>query len=351
MTEETRSYSIAQMRRLLRKKLDDPSLDAFCQDHFLDVFDAFGRGQRKDEKITLLLDHCRRDADRWRHLEGLVQQKLEISQDELPLPPKPETDLHEPSSPSKPETDPDGPLPPDGTCRWKWFVGGFAVSVVIVIVSFKWIRCLVEYRLTEAVVTLLVALVGVVVAVLAGILLPKIREELWSAGGGVALALALGVLATCFWSSPTQAECFPTSTPTPTSTPCPTPHPTIEGIAIQGAITITHPTGDCLEVGKEVSVEIAWERISDGVAIWVLVYSPVAHRYYPYRWEDDPPRPSGQRHIDVTFQKPERYDVVAILADEAASRILEEKRGTGVKEDEMPAGIEENDRISVARTR
>jgi hypothetical protein len=50
----------AQIRRLLNQALDDPGLDAFCQDYFPVVFDRFSRGMRKDEKITLLLDHCRR---------------------------------------------------------------------------------------------------------------------------------------------------------------------------------------------------------------------------------------------------------------------------------------------------
>ncbi|MBN1139663.1 MAG: metallophosphoesterase [Anaerolineae bacterium] len=49
--------------------LDDAQLDAMCLDHFPEVYDRFGRGMRRDEKITLLLDHCRRDA---RELERLA---------------------------------------------------------------------------------------------------------------------------------------------------------------------------------------------------------------------------------------------------------------------------------------
>jgi len=34
--------------------------------HFPDIYDKFSRGMRKDEKITMLLDHCRRFPE-YRH--------------------------------------------------------------------------------------------------------------------------------------------------------------------------------------------------------------------------------------------------------------------------------------------
>ncbi|MEW5956396.1 MAG: hypothetical protein AB1801_01635, partial [Chloroflexota bacterium] len=52
----------ARIRRQLNLTFDDPDLDAFCHDYFPGVFDRFSRGMRKDEKITLLLDHCRRSS-------------------------------------------------------------------------------------------------------------------------------------------------------------------------------------------------------------------------------------------------------------------------------------------------
>lgn len=52
--------SLGDLRRQLNQRFDDAELDAFCLDHFPAVYDKFGRGQRKDEKINLLLDHCRR---------------------------------------------------------------------------------------------------------------------------------------------------------------------------------------------------------------------------------------------------------------------------------------------------
>ena len=42
------------------QRLDDVQIDALCMDHFPDVYDTFARGLRRDEKINLLLDHCRR---------------------------------------------------------------------------------------------------------------------------------------------------------------------------------------------------------------------------------------------------------------------------------------------------
>jgi len=52
----------ATLRQLLQR-LDDVKLDALCLDHFPTVYDCFGRGLQRDEKINLLLDHCRRDPE------------------------------------------------------------------------------------------------------------------------------------------------------------------------------------------------------------------------------------------------------------------------------------------------
>lgn len=54
------SFDIAVVRHRLTVAFDDPALNAFCMDYFPDVYDKFSRGMRKDEKITLLLDYCRR---------------------------------------------------------------------------------------------------------------------------------------------------------------------------------------------------------------------------------------------------------------------------------------------------
>jgi CHAT domain-containing protein len=57
------------MRQQLNRRFDDPGLDGFCLDHFGQVYDRFSRGMRKDEKITLLIDHCRRAPDEWARLQ------------------------------------------------------------------------------------------------------------------------------------------------------------------------------------------------------------------------------------------------------------------------------------------
>ncbi len=43
--------------------LDDVELDGLCLDHFPTVYGKFGRGLRRDEKLNLLLDHCRRQPE------------------------------------------------------------------------------------------------------------------------------------------------------------------------------------------------------------------------------------------------------------------------------------------------
>jgi len=63
MSQDEQPDGVSGMRERLNQAFDDPGLDAFCLDHFPKVYDKFGRGMRKDEKITLLLDYCRRLED------------------------------------------------------------------------------------------------------------------------------------------------------------------------------------------------------------------------------------------------------------------------------------------------
>ena len=63
---------LASLRCRLGQAFDDPGLDAFCLDYFPEVYDRFSRGMRKDEKITQLLDHCRRKAGDLDRLAALL---------------------------------------------------------------------------------------------------------------------------------------------------------------------------------------------------------------------------------------------------------------------------------------
>ena len=66
--------SLGALRRRLNQVFDDPGLDAFCLDHFPRIYDKFSRGMRKDEKINLLLDHCRREPARYQRLLAALEE-------------------------------------------------------------------------------------------------------------------------------------------------------------------------------------------------------------------------------------------------------------------------------------
>ena len=63
MSNPEQSYNLRQIRKLLNL-FDDSDLEAWCLGDFPNVFDKFGRGMNKQEKITLLLAYCRRDPIR-----------------------------------------------------------------------------------------------------------------------------------------------------------------------------------------------------------------------------------------------------------------------------------------------
>lgn len=57
--EDTRTGDLRQLRERINCAFDDPELDALCNDCFPEIYEKFSRGMRKDEKVTLLLHHCR----------------------------------------------------------------------------------------------------------------------------------------------------------------------------------------------------------------------------------------------------------------------------------------------------
>lgn len=56
-------HDTAAIRKRLADELDDPSLDAFCMDRYPQVYGRFSRGLRRDEKISLLLEHVHRHEE------------------------------------------------------------------------------------------------------------------------------------------------------------------------------------------------------------------------------------------------------------------------------------------------
>jgi hypothetical protein len=65
------SVDTAALRARLQR-LDAVEIEGLCLDHFPAVYDKFGRGQRRDEMINLLLDHCRRNPEDGARLADLV---------------------------------------------------------------------------------------------------------------------------------------------------------------------------------------------------------------------------------------------------------------------------------------
>lgn len=78
----------AEVRQQVNTLFDDSKLDAFCLDNFQTVYDKFSGAMGKDRKITLLLDHCRRDSGRWNKLLHLIQGLKSNSSNLSPSSPK-----------------------------------------------------------------------------------------------------------------------------------------------------------------------------------------------------------------------------------------------------------------------
>ncbi len=58
-----RPWNYATIRQLLNDALSDEELTALCFDHFPTVYDTFGTGMSKSQKIQNLVEHCKRNLD------------------------------------------------------------------------------------------------------------------------------------------------------------------------------------------------------------------------------------------------------------------------------------------------
>ena len=65
----TAGWDLEMIRRLLSAAFNDGELMTLCFDRFPEVYDAFGSGMAKSEKIRALVDYCRQH----RQVEELLQ--------------------------------------------------------------------------------------------------------------------------------------------------------------------------------------------------------------------------------------------------------------------------------------
>lgn len=71
----TTHASIPELRRRLNRTFNDSQLDAFLLDYFIDIYDRLGRGMGKEEKITMLLEHCRRNENHYQTLSAYLDRE------------------------------------------------------------------------------------------------------------------------------------------------------------------------------------------------------------------------------------------------------------------------------------
>lgn len=143
----------------------------------------------------------------------------------------------------------------------------------------------------------------------------------------------------------------PTTPPTGTGTLCASPHPPITGIDIPGSVTITNLLdSDCIVVNQDVTVIVDWTGLPENYYLWLLVYSPIAERYYPFTPGESPFPINGRRERKVMFSRLETYEVIVIVADQAAHDfLLQNQTGNGIKQQDLPKGIKEKDNRLVIR--
>ncbi len=103
-----------------------------------------------------------------------------------------------------------------------WFPIGVIVVVIITVLFFERLCCVLEFRLTEAIVALIALLAVGAAGMTFSIAPPQIDKVLQSLYGGVAVTFIIVVMVMQFLPPPSREDCFPTQVPTLTATPTPT---------------------------------------------------------------------------------------------------------------------------------
>lgn len=68
-------YNLEVITNLLLKVFDDPQLDALCLAYFIDTFEKFSEGMRRDSKINILLYDCKRKSNGLDNLLNLTRAR------------------------------------------------------------------------------------------------------------------------------------------------------------------------------------------------------------------------------------------------------------------------------------
>jgi serine/threonine protein kinase len=89
-----------------------------------------------------------------------------------------------------------------------WFLLGFVPTGIAVVLFKQSFHCWIEYRVSEEIVALLVVLVGMAAAAFTQIIPPNVQRVLRVPVGGVASALALGLIVLLFLVPPAKEVCF-----------------------------------------------------------------------------------------------------------------------------------------------
>ena len=74
-TVDNMPLNLSELRKKINQSFDDVELKRLCMENFPTVYEKFSEAMRKDEKINLLVDHCRRNAQEAEQLQYLLTDK------------------------------------------------------------------------------------------------------------------------------------------------------------------------------------------------------------------------------------------------------------------------------------
>jgi len=258
-----------------------------------------------------------------------------------------------------------------------WVVGGVIFVILIAVLFFERLRCVLEYRLTEATVALIAFLA--IGAALAFMVAPSlVRKAAQSFYGGFTFASIILVLVMIFLPPPQRQNCFSAlepiataesssstqiTTASPTQLPIPTATITLSPTLVSKATnpvrsaTILSPLeGDEVSIKTNVMGEAS--KIPNNHKLWLLVQASDSTKYYPLKkplevnadgyWQTVT---SVGRNLASEWSKP--FTIAVVLANSHANQQLldfVDVSPMGNQALDLPEGAVIQDSVRVVRT-
>jgi hypothetical protein len=204
-----KNLTVSELRQKLRSMTND-KFNEFLQDYYPDVFRDLANEQSRAAKQTYLLDYCVREPNELARLARCLDGSELVPQFAPPTPSAVTSGTATTSQTLPPaQSSAQTPALPirDRLLLPATLLLGLLIALGLYFGFPQPFRCILAYRLTEAIVGIIVALTGVGAIAFSNLVPMQARHILQAIYGGIAIGLLIGIVLAIISAQPDRATC------------------------------------------------------------------------------------------------------------------------------------------------